>query len=199
MKPLCLVLVSSAALAQARAPEIRFELVPPLVEVLPGVQVVEDQDDEIFSTAGSFWVRHEGSWYRSSSLQDPGWAVVQTRDVPAVLINMQPGRYRRWKKAPPPNGEVAAAAEAPPAPPGTAVRARRISASRVKARVIFCNKLNAGAGTVARREKSEGRQDWGRAQIVSPEVNADTIYAKEIYADTVEAGATYCKQVKIGP
>jgi hypothetical protein len=79
-------------------PTITFEVAPPLVVVQPGVQVVEDFDDEVFFVDGFYWVRREGRWFRTKTYRG-GWVVVP-RGVPAVLVSMPPGQYRKWKGKP---------------------------------------------------------------------------------------------------
>lgn len=93
-------LVSSAALAQVEvvAPQIRFEVTPPLVVVSPGIQVVEDYDDEVFFTSGFYWVRRDGHWFKAKG-HDGGWVLVGPKLVPAGLVRLTPGRYRHWKPA----------------------------------------------------------------------------------------------------
>ena len=186
-------------------PQIRFEAPPPLVDVQPGVQVVENFDEEVFASGGWFWVRRDGSWFRTRDVKQPSWVVVAPREVPPVLVTLQPGRYRRWRPSPPPPGGVAVVAPAPapapappPPPPGNVVRAKEIKAGRVTARVVYCKELHAKGGRVDRHDRVEGKQDWGGKEINVPELNADTIYAKEIHADSVDIGEAHCKEVKIG-
>jgi hypothetical protein len=82
-------------------------VLPRLVIVQPGIQVVPDLDVEVFFVDGFYWTQREGRWYRSKSHRG-GWSHAE-RGVPSGLVRMQPGRYRRYR--PPP-----AAARPPPAP-----------------------------------------------------------------------------------
>ncbi len=70
-------------------------VLPPLVVVQPGVQVVQDYDEEIFFTGGYYWVRRDGYWYRAV---DPRarWYYVRPVAVPGALVRMPPGQYRHW-------------------------------------------------------------------------------------------------------
>ena len=42
---------------------------PPLVEVAPGIQVVEGCPEEVFFSAGWYWCRRPDGWYRARSPQ----------------------------------------------------------------------------------------------------------------------------------
>jgi hypothetical protein len=70
-------------------------VIPQLVVVQPGIQVVPDVEYEVFRANGFYWTRHEGGWYRSSSPRS-GW-VFMPRGVPPGLSRMPPGKYKRWK------------------------------------------------------------------------------------------------------
>ena len=98
-----LVLMPATALAQFGVtvafpvPTVRFEVAPPLVVVEPGVQVVEDHDEEIFFVDGWYWLRGEQAWYRSRDHRGH-WVVVGPKMVPARLLKFPPGHYRHWKR-----------------------------------------------------------------------------------------------------
>lgn len=77
-------------------PMIHFEVAPPLYEVSPGVQVVEDNDDEIFFNGGWYWCRRDGRWFRTRDWHG-GWVYVAPRYVPAPIYRTPPGRYRHWR------------------------------------------------------------------------------------------------------
>ncbi len=95
-------LTSMSTLAQVRvtvdvpAPTITFTAPPPLVVVQPGVQVVEDYDDEVYVVQDVYWVRRGKHWYRSRDYRG-GWVVVDGPGVPPSLVRMPPGKYRRYK------------------------------------------------------------------------------------------------------
>lgn len=70
-------------------------VLPPLVVVQPGVQVVQDYGEEIFFSGGYYWVRRDGYWYRAA---DPRarWYYVRPAAVPVAIARMPPGHYRHW-------------------------------------------------------------------------------------------------------
>lgn len=91
------ILAPLAASAQATV-DVRIALplvLPRLVVVSPGIEVVPDVDYEVFHVDGWYWVRHDDGWYRSRSHRG-GWAPVPVRGVPPGLVRIPPGQYRRW-------------------------------------------------------------------------------------------------------
>ena len=195
---------------QVQLPSISFPAPPPLVVVEPGVQVVPDNDQEVFVVDGWFWHRNGGSWFRTRT-HNGGWVVVEPRLVPPTLVRVPEGRYRRWK-APavhvavpvqpgPPPGHAYPPAPPPPPAAQSVVQAKEIRAERVYARVIYCKEIHARDGRIARQgggKGEKGERDWGGKELRAPEVRADTIYAKEIHADWIEAEEVHCKEVKLG-
>ncbi|MFP2896186.1 hypothetical protein [Corallococcus sp. 4LFB] len=97
-----LVLLPSMAFGQVRVdidvklPDIVFSTPPPLVVVQPGVQVVEDYDEDLYVVDDAYWVRRDGRWYRARDYRG-GWEVVEERRVPVTVVKLPPGRYKRWK------------------------------------------------------------------------------------------------------
>ena len=95
-------LVATGAFAQVRVevsiplPTITFQAPPPLVVVQPGVQVVEDYDDEVFFVDNVYWCRRGDHWYRSPDHRGT-WVVVERNAVPGTLVRIPPGQYKRWK------------------------------------------------------------------------------------------------------
>src|SRR5512144_943001 len=90
------------ALAQASV-QLRLDLpvvLPQMVVVSPGVQVVPDVDEEVFFYNGWYWVRRDDGWYRSHSHRH-GWYLVRPERVPRRLVAVPPGQYRRWHPPPP--------------------------------------------------------------------------------------------------
>jgi hypothetical protein len=78
-------------------PAIRYEAAPPLIAVEPGVQVVEDADEEVFFVDGYYW--HPGAngwWYRTRDYRG-GWVAVPARSAPPRLVRLPPGHYRHWR------------------------------------------------------------------------------------------------------
>lgn len=78
-------------------PVIRFEGPPPLVVVQPGIQAVEDYDEEVFYVDGWYWHRRGATWFRSRN-HTWDWHVVGVERVPAALVKLPPGQYRRFKR-----------------------------------------------------------------------------------------------------
>jgi hypothetical protein len=76
-------------------------VLPQLVVVQPGVQVVPDQEQEVFYTGGYYYVRQDGGWYRSRNHRG-GWVLCPVRTVPAALVKIPPGHYRHYRPAPRP-------------------------------------------------------------------------------------------------
>ncbi len=96
-----LVLAPTLAFAQVRVevslPGIRFEVPPPVVVVTPGVQVVEDYDEEVFVTDGYYWIRRDGRWYRARDHRGE-WVLVKKSRVPKRIVSVPHGKYRRYKR-----------------------------------------------------------------------------------------------------
>ena len=99
---LAIALLPGLALAQASV-NISIDLpmvLPKLVVVSPGVQVVPDCDHEVFYTNGYYWAREDdGRWYRSRNHRG-GWVYMEPRRVPPGLVRVPPGQYRRWHGRP---------------------------------------------------------------------------------------------------
>lgn len=74
---------------------------PTLVVVQPGVQVVQDFDDEVFVHGGTYYARRGDRWYRGRGPQAE-FVVVETRLVPEPVRRLPPGHYRRYRPQPPP-------------------------------------------------------------------------------------------------
>lgn len=106
MKRLLIVLcVSTSFVSSAQVqvkidvalPTIVFEAPPPLVVIQPGVQVVQDYDDEVFFVDSWYWARRDGRWFRTKTHRG-GWVLVEDRGVPMTIVRLPPGQYRKWKK-----------------------------------------------------------------------------------------------------
>jgi hypothetical protein len=90
--------VPSTSRAEASV-SIHFDLpvvLPQLVVVSPGVQVVPEVEEEVFFVDGFYWVRRDHTWYRSRSHRS-GWVLVPARVVPQRIGGLPPGKYKRWK------------------------------------------------------------------------------------------------------
>ena len=93
------VVSPAVAVAQAQV-RIHIDLppvLPPLVVVQPGVQVVQDFDEEVFYVRGYYWIRRDGHWYRARDHRGT-WVYVEPRRVPPGLVRIPPGQYRHWRK-----------------------------------------------------------------------------------------------------
>ena len=78
-------------------PVVRFEVAPQRVEVQPGVQVVEDYDEEVFFVDGRYWMRApDGRWCRANDHRG-GWVYVEPRAVPVRLVRLPPGHYKHYR------------------------------------------------------------------------------------------------------
>jgi hypothetical protein len=95
--------LSLLPLAAARAQvavriQVALPAAPPLVVVKPGVQVVENQDEEVFFSNGWYWVQRDGYWYRARNPRS-AFVSVERRRVPVAIVRLPPGHYRHWRHA----------------------------------------------------------------------------------------------------
>ena len=103
---LCLAaLIGLPAVATAQQPSaahvgIHFDIpvvLPRLVVVAPGIQVVPQVREEVFFHEGWYWVRRDAVWYRSRDHRG-GWVLVPGPAVPTRFGALPPpGHYRNWK------------------------------------------------------------------------------------------------------
>ncbi len=103
MKRLMLAAIAASMFLPAPAPaqvgvqiHVNVPVNPPLVVVQPGIQVVEDWDEEVFYTGGFYWVHRDGYWYRATSPR-ARWVYVEPRRVPPGLMRMPPGQYKHYR------------------------------------------------------------------------------------------------------
>lgn len=112
MRTTLLALAALAAVAAGPGPaaaqvEIQAGLriplpdLPRLVVIQPGVQVVQDFDDEVFLHGDVYWARRGDRWYRARERRAQ-FVVVETQLVPMPLRRLPPGRYRHYRPPPPP-------------------------------------------------------------------------------------------------
>lgn len=91
--------VAAPAVAQVRVeiqlPSIVFPAPPQLVVVQPGVQVVQDYDEEVFFVDDYYWNHRGPNWYRTKT-HNGGWALVEPTLVPRAIVGLPPGKYRKW-------------------------------------------------------------------------------------------------------
>ena len=96
-----LVLSLAPLATRAQVADVRIRLglpvAPPLVVVQPGVQVVENYDEEVFYTGGWYWVRRDGRWWRARQPR-ASFVYVEPRRVPPALVRIPPGQYRHWRR-----------------------------------------------------------------------------------------------------
>jgi hypothetical protein len=71
-------------------------ILPPLIVIQPGVSVVGDVNAEVFYANGYYWSRRDQSWYRAHDHKG-SWARVDSRNVPVVIRDSPPGRYKNYK------------------------------------------------------------------------------------------------------
>lgn len=100
--------------------------------------------------------------------------------------------------------------DAPPPPPpgqsqrpmthagGEVIQVKEIKARYVRARVIYAKEVKAKRGRIGNTYQSNPNGNWGKGELKTDEVIADTIYAKEIKADVIDADEVYAKEVKLG-
>lgn len=105
---------------QIQLPQLVFPAPPQLVVVEPGLQVVEDFDDEVFFVDNYYWNRRDGRWFRAKDHRG-GWVVVDAPLVPPLLVRQPAGKFRRFHRVvapqPPPGAAVRVAPAPAPAPP----------------------------------------------------------------------------------
>ncbi|MFN8010380.1 MAG: hypothetical protein U0P81_03150 [Holophagaceae bacterium] len=98
--PFALMLCLGGSAAQAQVSlriNIGLPVVPHLYVVRPGIQVVEDFDDEVFFASDWYWCRRPGGWYRARHPRDR-FDFVDVRTVPRDLVALPPGHYRHWNR-----------------------------------------------------------------------------------------------------
>jgi len=69
---------------------------PPVFEVSPGIQVVENSDEEIFFAGGHYWVERDGRWYWAGDHREH-WVVAPARRIPLFIRNHHRGDFRHWR------------------------------------------------------------------------------------------------------
>jgi hypothetical protein len=73
------------------------EILPPLVVIQPGVQVIPEVEHEVFFVDGAYFARQDGGWYRAPSPHAGAWTAVPPQVVPVALVKIPPGKYKNWK------------------------------------------------------------------------------------------------------
>ena len=100
---LCLALALSLLPAAARPQfeasiHIGLPVAPPLVLVQPGLQVVENHDEEIFFVGGWYWCRRGDYWYRARRPHASFVYVVPERVPHRLAYLPPPGHYKHWRR-----------------------------------------------------------------------------------------------------
>lgn len=98
IQPIALALTLAAAPARAGVNfsiSIGLPVAPPLVEVEPGIRVVEGFPEEVFFYDGGYWCRRTDGWYWARSPRER-FAWVDVRRVPRPLMHERVGYYRDW-------------------------------------------------------------------------------------------------------
>jgi hypothetical protein len=94
-----LSLAAGGCLAHGRVSggaEVSSDLI--LVELRPGVWVIEDYREPVFYADGYFWLYRDDGWYRSSDYSG-GW--VRFRSAPQVIVSIErPRQYIGYRAAP---------------------------------------------------------------------------------------------------
>ena len=62
-----------------------------------GVQVVPDQEEEVYFSDGWYWARHGGRWYRTRDHRG-GWVVAEEQVVPQTIVVIPKGKYKHYKQ-----------------------------------------------------------------------------------------------------
>jgi len=91
---LCLFSAPAGAQVQVQITMGLPVVLPPMVVVQPGVQVVTELDEEVYFVNGWYWVRRGPHWYRTHDHRGR-WVWVAPARVPVALARIPPGRYRR--------------------------------------------------------------------------------------------------------
>ncbi|MBK7197846.1 MAG: hypothetical protein IPH80_35810 [Myxococcales bacterium] len=90
-----LALASGGCLGQAHLSGGYQAADPILVELQPGVWVIEDYDQPVFYADGFFWMYRDDGWYRSRD-HVSGWAYV--RAAPQVVVRIErPRQYVHFR------------------------------------------------------------------------------------------------------
>lgn len=83
-----------------------------LVPINPDVKVVADSDKPMFFAVGSYWMFHDGAWYRSNEIRGR-WIKDTNPPVPVVQID-QPYAYTHYRDDHPIERTATAESTTPP-------------------------------------------------------------------------------------
>ena len=74
-------------------PQVAWDREPELVQVGRGdVYVASDPDDDMFRCSGSWYIAHEGYWYRSDRYNGP-YVNIDVRSVPREIMDVPTERW----------------------------------------------------------------------------------------------------------
>ena len=71
---------------------------PYLIEIAPGVWVVEDYPHAVYYVHDYYWYWDSGIWYRSAYFGG-GWVVVSLDLVPPPIVQRRHSRYIRYRSS----------------------------------------------------------------------------------------------------
>jgi hypothetical protein len=84
------------ASAQVVSINIGWASPPPIVEVSPGVQVVQDYGEEVFLIDGHYWVEREGRWYWAPDHRGH-WVAAPPERLPVFVRDHRRGAYLHYR------------------------------------------------------------------------------------------------------
>lgn len=67
-----------------------------LIPINPDVKVVADSEKPMFFARDSYWLFHDGGWYRAPSIEST-WVKVRNPPVPVIQID-QPYAFTHYRK-----------------------------------------------------------------------------------------------------
>ncbi len=84
-----------AAASDHASLHVAFAAPPTLAAIQPGVQVVVDNDEEIFYAGQYYWIQRDGGWYHAHHHAD-AFTYVDNQYVPTTVVNLGQGHYRHY-------------------------------------------------------------------------------------------------------
>jgi hypothetical protein len=92
------LMLSAPGLASAQVVvSFGWEAPPVMVEVSPGVQVVQDYDQEVFVSGGHYWVERGGGWYWADDHRGH-WVAAPREHVPVFIRDHRRGAYTHYRR-----------------------------------------------------------------------------------------------------
>lgn len=90
------VLAQTACVPSAVGVSAGWRSTPYLVQVAPGLWVVEDYDYPLFYSGGFYWYYYGNYWYRTPTWGG-SWVYVPNARLPRLLVTVDPVKYRRYR------------------------------------------------------------------------------------------------------